>query len=47
MFSAAMAGFQEGLERQSALRAEFTFEDMPPPKRLAPHATATAATVSW
>ena len=46
MFSAAVAGFQEGLERQSALRAEFTFEDMPPPKRLAPHATATAATVS-
>jgi hypothetical protein len=46
VFSAAMAGFQEGLERQSALRAEFTFEDMPPPKRLAPHATATAATVS-
>ena len=46
MFSAAMAGFQEGLERQSALRAEFTFEDMPPPKRLAPHATATAATMS-
>jgi Protein of unknown function (DUF3000) len=46
VFSAAMAGFQEGLERQGALRAEFTFEDVPPPKRLAPHATATAATVS-
>ena len=45
MFGTAVAGFQAGLERQGSLRAEFTFEDVPAPKRLAPYATATAATV--
>ena len=44
-FGAAVAGFQAGLVRQGSLRAEFTFEDIPAPKKLAPYATATAATV--
>ena len=44
-FGAAVAGVQAGLERQGSLRAEFTFEDIPAPKKLAPYATATAATV--
>ena len=44
-FGAAVAGFQAGLERQGSLRAEFAFEDIPAPKKLAPYATATAATV--
>lgn len=45
MFGSAVVGFQAGLESQGALRAEFTFEDVPAPKRLAPFAAATAATV--
>ncbi len=45
MFGSAVAGFQAGLESQGAIRAEFTFEDVPAPKRLAPFAAATAATV--
>ena len=45
MFGSAVAAFQAGLEGQGALRAEFTFEDVPAPKRLAPFAAATAATV--
>ena len=44
-FGAAVAGFQAGLEHQGSLRAEFAFEDIPAPKKLAPYATATAATV--
>jgi len=44
-FGSAVAAFQAGLEDQGALRAEFTFEDIPAPKRLAPFATATSATV--
>ena len=44
-FGAAVAGFQAGLKRQGSLRAEFTFEDIPAPKKLAAYATATAATV--
>ena len=40
-----MAAFQAGLETEGALRAEFTFEDVPAPKRLAPFAAAAAATV--
>ena len=45
MFGSAVAAFQAGLEGQGGLRAEFTFEDVPAPKRLAPFAAATAATV--
>jgi Protein of unknown function (DUF3000) len=45
VFGSAVAVFQAGLEGQGALRAEFTFEDVPAPKRLAPFAAATAATV--
>jgi hypothetical protein len=45
VFGSAVAAFQAGLEGQGALRAEFTFEDVPAPKRLAPFAAATAATV--
>jgi Protein of unknown function (DUF3000) len=44
-FDSAVAAFQAGLEDQGALRAEFTFEDVPAPKRLAPFAAATSATV--
>jgi hypothetical protein len=44
-FGSAVAAFQGGLEDQGALRAEFTFEDVPAPKKLAPFAAATAATV--
>ena len=44
-FGSAVAAFQAGLDDQGSLRAEFTFEDVPAPKRLAPFATATAATV--
>ena len=45
MFGSAVAAFRAGLEGQGALRAEFTFEDVPAPKRLAPFAAATAATI--
>ena len=45
VFGSAAAAFQAGLDGQGALRAEFTFEDVPAPKRLAPFAAATAATV--
>jgi DUF3000 family protein len=44
-FGTAVAGFRAGLERQGSLRDEFTFEDVPAPKRLAPYAAATSATV--
>jgi len=45
VFGAAVAGFRAGLDRQARLRAEFCFEDVPSPKRLAPFALAVAATV--
>jgi hypothetical protein len=44
-FGAAMAEFEAGRDSQGRLRAEFTFEDVPAPRRLAPFAAATSATV--
>jgi hypothetical protein len=44
-FRAAVAEFEAGRERQRRLRSEFTFEDTPAPRRLAPHAAAMGATV--
>ncbi len=47
-FDAAVAGFRAGLDEVTAANAgagHFTFEDVPAPKRLAPYATAVAATV--
>jgi Protein of unknown function (DUF3000) len=44
-FGAAVAEFEAGRDSQGQLRAEFTFEDVPAPRRLAPFATATSATV--
>jgi len=44
-FGAAVASFRAGLDNQASLRAEFSFEDVPSPKRLAPFARAVAATV--
>ena len=44
-FSAAVAEFEAGRDSQGQLRADFTFEDVPAPKRLAPYAIATSATV--
>ena len=45
LFGAAVAEFEAGRDSQRDLRADFTFEDVPAPKRLAPFAAATAATV--
>src|ERR1700719_1132650 len=42
-FAAAVAAFREGSEAQAG--RDFLFEEVPAPKRLAPHATAIAATV--
>jgi DUF3000 family protein len=42
-FAAAVAAFMAGREAQR--RRDLLFEDVPAPKRLAPHATAMAATV--
>src|ERR1700744_4276939 len=39
------AGFQAGVKEQGSLRAEFSFEDVPAPRKLAPHAAATSVTV--
>ncbi|HYZ53813.1 MAG TPA: DUF3000 family protein [Streptosporangiaceae bacterium] len=44
-FGAAVAQFEVGRDSQGQLRAEFTFEDIPAPRRLAPFAAATSATV--
>jgi hypothetical protein len=43
-FAEAVAGFEAGRDTQHDLRDDFTFEDVPAPKRLAPHAAAVAAT---
>ena len=43
MFAAAVAVFREGRDAQTD--RDFVFEDVPAPKRLAPYATAIAATV--
>jgi hypothetical protein len=45
VFSSVLAAFQAGLDEQDALRAEFSFEDVPAPKKLAPFAAATSVTV--
>ena len=45
VFASVLAAFQAGLEDQGFLRAEFSFEDVPAPKKLAPYAAATSATV--
>ena len=45
VFGSALAAFQAGLRDQGSLRAEFSFEDVPAPKKLAPFAAATSATV--
>ena len=42
-FAAAVAAFQQG--RNGQIHRDLTFEDVPAPKRLAPYATAIAATV--
>src|SRR5580693_4167690 len=42
-FAAAAAAFRQGSEAQAG--RDFLFEDVPAPKRLAPYATAVAATV--
>ncbi len=42
-FAAAVAAFMAGRDAQS--QRDLTFEDVPPPKRLAPYAAAMAATV--
>jgi Protein of unknown function (DUF3000) len=42
-FTAAVAAFMSGRDAQTG--RDFSFEDVPAPKRLAPHATAIAATV--
>jgi Protein of unknown function (DUF3000) len=47
-FDAAVAGFRAGLDEVTAADAaagHFMFEEVPAPKRLAPYATAVAATV--
>jgi hypothetical protein len=44
-FGQAVAELQDALAEQSEVRPELTFEEEPPPRRLAPYATAVAATV--
>jgi hypothetical protein len=45
-FATAIAALNAGLEAERELRgADFVFDDEPAPRRLAPHATAVAATV--
>jgi hypothetical protein len=46
VFAVVRAAFQAGLDDQAALRAEFCFEDVPAPKKLAPFAAATSASVA-
>ncbi len=45
-FRQAVADLQEALASQGEARPELTFEREPPPRRLAPFATAVAATVA-
>ena len=45
LFGAVVAEFEAGRKSQCELRADFTFEDVPAPKRLAPFSAAIAATV--
>jgi len=44
-FRLAVADMEAGLSRQSDARPELTFDDEPPPRRLAPYAAAIAASV--
>jgi hypothetical protein len=44
-FRRSVAEVESGLAAQRELRSEFTFEEEPPPRRLAPHAYAVAVTV--
>lgn len=46
VFRQAVTELQDAIAGQSELRPELTFEQEPPPRRLAPHAIAVAATVS-
>jgi hypothetical protein len=45
-FRAALAELAAGRAQAAALRPELSFEDVPPPRTLAPYAAAFAATVS-
>ena len=45
IFDAAVADLHAGRDAQQPLRPQVTFEDVPAPRRLAPHAAAIAATV--
>jgi hypothetical protein len=44
VFPAALAAFTAGAEAVAQVRDDLTFEDLPAPRRLAPHAVAIAAT---
>ena len=44
-FRAAVSDLEAGIAEQRTARPELTFEDEPPPRRLAPQAAAIAATV--
>ncbi len=44
LFHAAVAGFEAGRDAVAQVRDDITFEDSPAPRRLAPFATALAAT---
>jgi hypothetical protein len=45
VFRQAVAELQDALAAQTEARPELSFEQQPPPRRLAPYATAVAATV--
>jgi Protein of unknown function (DUF3000) len=45
VFAAAAAAFLAGRDAQAEAQPELKFEDVPAPKRLAPYATAIAATI--
>jgi Protein of unknown function (DUF3000) len=45
VFDAAVADLRAGRDAQRPLRPQVTFEDVPAPRKLAPHAAAIAATV--
>jgi hypothetical protein len=45
VFDAAVADLHAGRDAQRPLRPQVSFEDVPAPRRLAPHAAAIAATV--
>jgi hypothetical protein len=45
VFDAAVADLHAGCDAQRPLRPQVVFEDVPAPRRLAPHAAAIAATV--